>query len=168
MLSFKQILSESDINIAWYNTQWSSTTYFLRGTWKRVRDKYLFMRHVCLRLREECRVCGRLCYAVCAKCLCWWHCSAYAQWLLIDTVWQGAEEGILCTVCTWVVIFFLFFYFILTPNQHSEVDEMRVSECMVYENERAEVGGISCLKNNLRQPRQERKTISKLQGTLIF
>jgi hypothetical protein len=39
---------------------------------------------------------------------------------------------------------------------------------MIYENERAEVGGISCLKNNSRQSLQEGKAISELQGTLIF
>jgi hypothetical protein len=42
------------------------------------------------------------------------------------------------------------------------------NEWMSYENERAEIGGISHLKNNSRQSLQEGKTISELQGTLIF
>jgi hypothetical protein len=43
-----------------------------------------------------------------------------------------------------------------------------VNDWMGYESERAEMGGISCLENNSRQPLQEGETISELQGTLVF
>jgi hypothetical protein len=59
--------------------------------------------------------------------------------------------------------FYFILYFYFTPSQHSKVDGILVKRQWSYD-EWDEVvwGGISCLKNNSRQPLQERKTISKL------